>query len=225
MTAPPPVVFDLDGVFVDSRAMYAGLLQTALSRRGLEVPSERLAETRIPHAASWLGALVPPELPTRDRIIREATDEVRQAARRRCDRLPVRTGALGMLQRLAATRPLCLVTNSTRRFAERTLGPAGMLAPFVRVVGGDDGHGSKADALRAVAAELGERVENVIYVGDTVTDVRYGREAGCVVVVLYTDWSWDEGRLDRIEAARPDAIAHGLEELESMLNEGIRCCS
>jgi phosphoglycolate phosphatase len=206
------LIFDLDGVLVDSSALYAEVLGEVLGRAGHAATRREIVAARVPHVPGWVGGLVPPGAPVED-----LAAEVRGEVAARSGELAIRPSAGGVLSRLSARHDLTLLTNSSARFAAGILERRGLAPRFRRIVTSDDGFPDKAAAIEHVLEACGRAPGEAAYVGDTLMDVAAARQAGCRVVILYTDWSWDHGRRDEIEEARPDAVASSLEEVAGIL--------
>jgi len=210
-----PVIFDLDGVLVDSCALYAEVIGEVLGRAGHAVTQREIIEARVPHVPGWVEGLVPAGAP-----VPQLTAEVRAGVAARSGELAIRPSAPAVLSRLSERRRLFLLTNSTARFAMGVLDRHGLAPRFQRIITSDDGFVSKAAAIAHVLEACGGAPGDAAYVGDTLRDIASARQAGCRVVILYTDWSWDHGRRGEIEEARPDAVASSLEQAAVILEGG-----
>lgn len=208
-------IFDLDGVLVDSSALYAEVIGEVLGRAGYEVSGREIVAARVPHVPGWVGGILPAGAP-----VGRLADEVRAGVAGQSGDLAVRPATADALARLAGSRRLFLLTNSTARYAGAILDRHGLAHLFERVVTSDDGFASKAAAIIRLLHEHGEAVADAVYVGDTLADVSSAREAGCRVVILYSPWSWDHGRLEEIEEAGPDAVASDLGQVAEIMEKG-----
>jgi phosphoglycolate phosphatase-like HAD superfamily hydrolase len=88
---------------------------------------------------------------------------------------------------------------------------------FERVFTSDDGFDGKQRAITHLAKTRGCTVRDIALVGDTVRDVKAANQAGCFSIVVYSKWSWDWGNLAALEAAGPDLIVRGLDEVVAAL--------
>ena len=117
-------------------------------------------------------------------------------------------GVVETLDALAAEGlPLAIVTSKATWGATGELTRARLLDRFAAVVGWDDSARHKPDPEPLLVAMARLRIDDpgtVAYVGDTPSDIRAARAAGCRAVGA----TW--GALDarRVGAERPDLLAH-----------------
>jgi phosphoglycolate phosphatase-like HAD superfamily hydrolase len=211
------VVSDLDGVLVDSSDLYASAVRHLLARRGIQRDRDAVIATRVAHVETWLDSLLPKDLPDREKLARELTQEVRARMVEQVTEIPLHPDARAVVSTIADKHPLFLLTNSTARFAHGVLGRHGLTSTFERVFTSDDGFAGKSGAIVHLAEARGCTVRDIALVGDTVRDVAAANQAGCLSIVVYSKWSWDWGNLAALEAARPSMIVRGLGEVPDAL--------
>ncbi len=123
------VVFDLDGVLIDSEAVWDAAREELVRERGGRWHEHAQRDMMGMSSAEWsrylheqLGLAQPPE---------ELNDEVvlRMAARYR-ERLPLIPGAVAAVERLAARWPLGLASSSNRPLIDLVLDLAGLGGHF-----------------------------------------------------------------------------------------------
>lgn len=174
------VLFDLDGVLVDSFAVWHAVLDQALAERGH--PPIPLAEMR----AGWgqgiqadleryfVGETIASLAATYDRLFRAHLERVELMPEAR-----ETTAAL-------ATRgvPQALVTNTPREVAVQILHLTGLAPRFTAVAAGDEVERPKPDPalLQLAAHRLGVELAHCVFVGDTAVDLEAGRRAGCFTI-------------------------------------------
>lgn len=211
------VTSDLDGVLVDSSEVYTRAIEDSLERRGIEWEHEKVVGCRIAHVPTWIDALLAADLAHRDEVARELIAEVRARMAEKAGEIPIHPDARAVLSTIAAKYPLFLLTNSTSGFARGILDRHGLTPLFARVVTSDDGFSDKREAIVHLAEGNGCNVRDTAYVGDTVRDVASAHEAGCLAIVVYSQWSWDRSNLAALEAAGPDLIVRALDEVPGAL--------
>jgi len=87
----------------------------------------------------------------------------------------------------AAGMKTAVVTNTVKRTALKLLNDFGILQYFDDVVGGDEAEPKPSPAPVLLACEhLGIRPEEALYVGDTPTDAKAGKAAGCTTAIITT---------------------------------------
>jgi len=180
------VLFDLDGVLVDSRAPIAGSINFALAALGLPAQPEASLHRFIGpplHAAfvELLGALGADPARAGDAVA---------AYRRRYAEASLRETALfpgiAALLRLASAHwPLAVATSKPTVYARPILETLGVAGAFRAIVGpdlGPRGEPKEATVARALGALGIPGGPDVALVGDRHHDVTAARAHGCVAV-------------------------------------------
>lgn len=72
---------------------------------------------------------------------------------------------------------------------------------------------SKTWSLRQVIEDEGVKADQVVYVGDQITDVESAHRAGCEAIAV--DWGYNTGAL--LKSADPERLASSPEEVASMI--------
>lgn len=120
--------------------------------------------------------------------------------------------SLQMLQ--SAAIPVCCITNKESRFTLPLLDAAALRARFVAVLCADRHEDRKPspNLLIAACAQLDVQPAQLLYVGDSPSDVVAARAAGCRVVAVAYGYNHHLA----LAEARPDAIVANLTELVSV---------
>jgi HAD superfamily hydrolase (TIGR01509 family) len=176
--SPRLVIFDCDGVLVDSERISHLVLQQLLAERGVHIGFDeavaRFMGSSMPHTLSVVQLMtgVPPEefLPAfRDRTFEAFATQLEPVA-----------GIVAVLDGLAM--PYCVASNGPRVKMELTLGNTGLLHRFVpgRLFSADDVANPKPapDLFLHAAARMAVPPEACVVVEDTPTGVRAARAAG-----------------------------------------------
>ena len=207
MLRSPLVVCDLDGTLVDSAPDLVDALNVVLARIGL--PSIAYSDARnmvgggarkmIERGLAAEGRCVAPaEL---DRLV---GDFIGHYALHIADRSRPVAGAAGALNRLAQGGcRLAVCTNKLEWLARRLLDALALSQLFVAICGADTFGLQKPDPdfLRNTILCAGGTPEQVIMVGDSISDVSMGRAAGIPVIAVdygYTDTPAAELGADRV---------------------------
>jgi HAD superfamily hydrolase (TIGR01509 family) len=181
--APRAVLFDLDGTLIDTYRLYLESFRRALEPALGFAPSDAEILARKPVAERRL---------LRDWLGEEQAAEAHQRFGEHYARLyPALADGVydGVREMLAALRsagyPLGIVTGKGRQAWLATEGPAG-LGVFAVVVTDDDVAAPKPDpqGLWAAAAALGLEPAQVLYVGDSIGDLRAARAAGMLAAAV-----------------------------------------
>jgi len=120
--------------------------------------------------------------------------------------------ALELLE--TAELPLCCITNKESRFALPLLDAAGLRERLPVTVCADVPEDRKPSPSMLLAAcrQLGVEPANLLYVGDSPSDIAAARAARCHVVAV----TYGYGDCDVLAAARPDGILGNLAKITSI---------
>lgn len=210
------VVFDLDGVLVDSEALQLAAWQRYVGRFDRALPPEllpRLFGRRLVDAAALIVAElalpVSPEEAARERdalFLASLPGNVRP--------MP---GARELVAALRARGlPLGLATSGHRRYVELVLSELGIADAFAAVVTGDDVVRGKPapDCYQLAAARLGLPPERCVAIEDAPLGVAAARAAGLRCLAVPNDHTRHLGGLEAADAvlAGLDAVLPWLEE-------------
>ena len=177
MQPPALVIFDCDGVLVDSERISHTVLQSLLAERGvmlsLEETIERFMGNSMARTLEVVEELtsVPPALFLP--VFRAATYEAF-----RSDLSPV-AGVADLLARMRIAH--CVASNGPREKMTLTLGKTGLLHRFAgKMFSADDVANPKPapDLFLHAARSMGAAPESCVVVEDTPTGVRAARAAG-----------------------------------------------
>lgn len=204
------VVFDLDGVLIDSEVIWSEVRERFVEAEGgTWVPGaqERMMGMATQEWSAYLhdelGVGLPP-----DEIARRVIDEM--AARYR-ERLPWLPGAQEAVHRLARRWPLGLASSSPARLIRAVLAASGLDAVFRAVLSTEEvGVGKPApDVYLAVVRRLGVAPERAAAVEDSTNGLRAARAAGMRVIAAPNPAYPPDGD----ELRRADAVVRSLDEL------------
>jgi HAD superfamily hydrolase (TIGR01509 family) len=189
---PPAVIFDNDGLLLDTEQAWTRAEQTLFGQRGREFTIEHkrsLIGSSRSIAALKLEAML--ELEGEGEALMDELHEL--VMEEVLVGVPPRPGALELLRRLAeAGMPLALASNSERIFVERTLSGAGLLrdGPFRTIVTSEDVERPKPapDIYLEACARLGAEPAACVALEDSPTGVASAAAAGLFVIgVPYLD--------------------------------------
>lgn len=180
------VVFDMDGLILDTETIYREVMMEAASARGAHLPEAVfLAMVGLPAESSREVALghFGDEFAYQPWI-----DHVSELAHARlADGAPLKAGVNELLDRLDERRiPRAIATSSSRAGVERHLRPAGLLERFDAVVAaGDYARGKPSpDPFLTAAYRLGVAPEDCLALEDSHNGVRAAHAAGMMTVMV-----------------------------------------
>jgi mannitol-1-/sugar-/sorbitol-6-phosphatase len=176
------LLFDLDGVLVDSRAVVERTWRQWAQRHDLD-PTNLLRVAHGRRTRETLQAVVP-RLDLASEVAWLDAAELADV-----DGLVAVAGALRLLSALPASA-WAVVTSAGPTLARRRLEAAGVAIPGVLVSGEDVTHGKPApDGYRLAAKRLGCQPESCLVFEDAPPGVAAGRAAGARVVAITTTHS------------------------------------
>jgi HAD superfamily hydrolase (TIGR01549 family) len=110
---------------------------------------------------------------------------------------------------------LSVYTGKGRRSSMITLEEIGVAEHFDMIVTGDDvnEHKPSAEGILKFVKEFNLPKENVIMIGDAVSDVKAAQSAG----VDYASVLWDSYGADKVREINSDKIFHSVEELRNYI--------
>jgi HAD superfamily hydrolase (TIGR01509 family) len=201
------VVFDLDGVLVNSEAVWDEVRQRYVEENGGHWSDEAQRDMMGMSSVEWsryvhdrLGVDLPPE-----RISQEVADRVAELYR---DHLPLLPGAVESVRALAAEWPLGLASSSNRHVIDLVLDEAGIADEFRATVSSEEvGAGKPApdvylEAMRRLEVQPGESVA----IEDSTNGIRSAHAAGMrVIAVPNADFP-----------PEPDALSLAIRTLDSL---------
>ncbi|MFG2490442.1 HAD family hydrolase [Streptomyces caniferus] len=176
------VLFDVDGVLLDSAGAHRRVWDSWSVARGLEpekvweLTFGRRPEDTVKDAAAHLDPAA--ERKVLDELLAQERDSI----------LPV-PGAAELLEMLSGS-PWAIVTSGDRSFVEARFAAEGLPLPAVRVYGSDVEHAKPApDCFALAASRLGVDTSACLVVEDAPAGIRAAVAAGCTVIGLTTTHS------------------------------------
>ncbi|MGD9762466.1 MAG: HAD family hydrolase [Candidatus Binatia bacterium] len=201
------VIFDLDGVLIDSEALQHRAYNQVLARFGIQVDAQL-------YGREWIAAGRGPEyavrtygLPVTPAELRRLKDPVYHALLQQDVQL-VR-GAREAVARLGAAFPLVVATNSNAQDTAFVLERFGLRAAFTAVVTREGYENAKPapDAFAAAAAALGLPPERCAVIEDAYKGVAAAAAAGCACIAFPHDYTAEN------DVSRARAVIRSLDEL------------
>ncbi|HEX6582250.1 MAG TPA: HAD-IA family hydrolase [Thermoleophilaceae bacterium] len=197
------VLFDLDGVLVESRVSTERVWVDWALTNGIDEAELRSAMHGV-RSADVIRAL----RPDLDPIAESGEVERRQAED--VDGLTAISGAAAALEALNADR-VAVVTSGTRPLALARLAAVGIEPPAVTVFADDVEHGKPdPEGYLTAARRLGADPAEALVVEDAPPGIEAGRAAGMATVAVTSTHTPDELR-------RADVVLGSLEELPALL--------
>ena len=180
------VIFDLDGVIVDSEVWWDEVRSAFAADHGRTWSKADQAAVMGANSRGWSRIM-------RERLELDMADtDIEQAivdgvvARFARDGAPQIDGAVEAVRRIAARRPVAIASSAHRRVIDAALDATGLAETFAVVLSSDDvAHGKPApDVYLEVARRLGADPARALVVEDSRNGVLAGKAAGMTVVLV-----------------------------------------
>jgi HAD superfamily hydrolase (TIGR01509 family) len=179
------VVFDLDGVVVDSEQVWDDVREQLVRERGGRWSETAQADKMGMSSPEWSRYL-------HDELgLEEAPEElnaevVRRMLERYRERLPLLDGAVEAIRRLAAAFALAVASSSNRPLIVTVLETAGVADLFAAVVSSEEvGRGKPApDVYLEAASRLGVEAHRCAAIEDSSNGLRSAHAAGMRVLAI-----------------------------------------
>jgi HAD superfamily hydrolase (TIGR01509 family) len=176
------VVFDMDGVIVNSEPLHLRAFQTALVPFGVTITQEEYYRTYVAFTDREVVGLV---LPDRPEAAARALAEKQRIFEGLChDAVHPFPDTLALIRRLPPALPMALATGAIRAEAEHALRLLGLRERFAALVAAEDCRRTKPDPepYRLAAERLDVAPRDCLAVEDTREGIRSARGAGMVCV-------------------------------------------
>jgi HAD superfamily hydrolase (TIGR01509 family) len=209
------IFFDLDGTIVDSRKAYQAAMKTALTKMGKQKTIDAKFATEIPKRLEQnlpIGDLI--EGNDANKFLKEYLKAYYESTA--ANAKPIRSIS-EVLERLSHRAKLALVTMRCvpREKVIEELEKFGLARYFQAVITALDTHSPKPspEALLKCAEQLRVEIRKCAVVGDSVADIKAGKNAGAKTVAVLS------GIFSRQELIRenPDLILKSVKELPDFL--------
>lgn len=215
------VMFDMDGLMVDTEPYYWEVARVMAARRGKTVPDDVLRQmmgrSRLESMELFRQALGLTESP--ESLLAERETAMLERFARGVEPMPGLRELLELLSRRGVRRAVC--TSSPKKFTDVLLPAIGVADRFDVVQTGDGISRGKPDPeiyLRCLA-RLGLPGTSAMVLEDTEAGCRAAHAAGCRVVAVPThltaeqDFSFCSARVSSLHDARP-LVSRWLDEAE-----------
>ena len=188
------VIFDMDGLLMDSEGVGLTVLHECALRQGIDIPLDRIRQT-LGSSAPAITAFYLQFYPTLDapRLFRDFREAMHALARQ--GKIPLKKGAKELLAVLRERKIPCAVASSSHPNSIRIyLESAGVLNAFDALISCGQGIASKPapDIFLQAAEALHAAPKDCLVLEDSVNGVKAGRAAGMTVFMVpdlipYTD--------------------------------------
>ena len=203
------VVFDLDGLLLETEVLWHRAEQRLFARHGAEFTFEDKL-TVMGTSAAFTGEFFAGRLGYGDEqatpLIREVTELMHEELQAG---VAARPGAVELVERLRGRMPLGLASNSPRYLVDAALQSAGFSDAFEAVVSSDDvAHHKPAPDLYLLACErLGVIPTDALALEDTASGIASAKAAGLTCIAVPQFAETDVSAADRVIASLEELLA------------------
>jgi HAD superfamily hydrolase (TIGR01509 family) len=179
------VVFDLDGVILDTEELWDEVREGLVQERGGHWSDRAQADMMGMSSTEW-SRYMHDELAVADPPEEISHEVVRRMLERYVERLPLIDGAVDAVKRVAARWPLGLASSSNRELIDRALEVSGLDEFFRVTVSSEEvARGKPApDVYVEASRQLGVGPENATAIEDSTSGIRSADAAEMLVVAI-----------------------------------------
>lgn len=200
------IIFDFDGVLVDSLAQHLGAYQQVFRRYQREFHLNTANEWREKYRSDWEHNFYQGGF---------SHEEMREAMRSYFHyidyaQVSLYPGIKELIPELSQLRPLAICSSTDSSIIRDRLALEGLDGYFQLILGSSE-TSSKLGKLEEIFSSIAADKQHSVYVGDTSADVRAGKEFGVNTIGVSYGWY----AADRIQSENPSAVAKDVAELKS----------
>jgi HAD superfamily hydrolase (TIGR01509 family) len=179
------VVFDLDGLLLDTEQVWDEVREALTRERGGRWHDEAQADMMGMSSTEWSRYM-------HDELgLRESPEEINRLVVERMQEryrggLPLMEGAVDAVRRIGANWPLGLASSSNRPLIDLVLAEMGVADLFRATVSSEEVERGKPapDVYLEAARRLGARAEDVVAIEDSASGIRSAKAAGMGVISI-----------------------------------------
>jgi len=208
------VVFDMDGVLLDSEPIWRAVEREVFGRLGIDVTEEDLMRTmgvRVADVVEGWHRRQPWDGPSREEVVEEIVDRVADTIEQQGKLNDGAIDAIDYLRGLGL--PLALASSSPLRLIRAVLSMGGLEDRFdVVLTAEDEEHGKPDPAVYLTAARrLGVPPERCLAIEDSLAGIRAAKAAGMVCIAV------PEHPAEEARDAGADLVLDPLKELDDRI--------
>lgn len=209
------VLFDYDGVLVDSRDVgmqaYKAIAETfGKSAFASMAEFQRAQKKSFRHTFTEWGA-------STENRIKEAEQKYREVTTNNMKKIALVPGIEKVLQQLSATYTLAIVSGTYRELIMPMLKKHDIQKYFTHIIAREDVQHAKPDpeGLLLCIKKLNIKPQEALFIGDMTIDIDMGRAAGVKTAILFP-FSWNS--VEDLKKRNPDILIEKTEHITKALH-------
>jgi phosphoglycolate phosphatase-like HAD superfamily hydrolase len=196
------IVFDFDGVIVDSKRLWASAVYRALKKRGYKFSEGYISERLREKLKISLGKL-------KVKVTKDIIDDVHDDVTKHIGTIHL-CRDIKHIKEIKKSAKTVILTNSLRYFIMKALGSK--KSYFNPILCAED-FGTKEDAIKSLMKKFKAGKNETFYVGDMTIDPVIAKKAGCKSIIVLAH-SWDK---DFWKGKKYNFIIKNLSELKNAI--------
>jgi beta-phosphoglucomutase len=213
LKSPTALIFDMDGVLVDSESLHTRAKERAFQEFGIALPESVYDSYKGRPDVTMMQEILTARGWPADKIqkLSQRKDEVFDETKHEMEAVP---GAADFVAWAAVRYKIALATSATPRHRETVFGMLGISAYFQSMVDSSRSQRPKPDpdVFQIAMRDLGVSPADCWVIEDSVNGLRAAKAAGCFAVAITTTFD-----RDTVAAAGADAVVDSFAELREML--------
>jgi len=209
------VIYDLDGVLIDSTKAILQSFHASISEAGITPPPDEEIKKLIGYPLTEIYNMILP--PERKHEVKDFKQAFRRVFSDVCTRDTVLLQGVKetLIQLNSRGYIQCVATNKHSELAVKILKHLGVMKFFSKVIGATDVPNPKPapDMINKLVHEYAQESGKTVFIDDTTTGLQAGIRAGTITVGITTGY---ESR-QSLEQFRPDYLIDNLTEIEKLL--------
>ena len=142
------LVFDFDGVIIDSKRMYVEFIKNALNENGIKIPYNQLEKKLIPSIKKTIENVILEKIENKEKIVEKTEKRVIElTSTKGLDYIKLVKDAKSTLKNLSKNNKIFILSNSHSLFINKVLNSFNLEKYFNEIITLDSGFSSKYKAL------------------------------------------------------------------------------